>query len=164
MQTMAKMVEAIEKLTSASTGAGRWCSKYRSKSRDNRYHSKSRDRSSKKEDPPICFYHRRFGRKSRKCKVRYTLFANNSEIGAKRWKNDIRRIVYKRHSPCFTNRFFNVRCTQDLHRGSGLADEHKVFFVKKKIVCSAKIDGEQRTVYSNTFVLFSLTIFYSAKK
>ncbi len=39
----------------------------------------------------------------------------------------------------------------------------KYFFVEKKIVCRAKIDGEQRTVYSNKFVSFSQTIFYSAK-
>ncbi len=48
----------------------------------------------------------------------------------------------------------------------------KQFFVKKKksvhtpsgeYVCT-KIDGEQRTVYSSTFALFSQTIFCSAKK
>ncbi len=57
-----------------------------------------------------------------------------------------------------------LHCTQDLRRGSGLVGGHKVFFHRKKIVCHAKIDGEQRTVYSNTFVSFSPTIFYSAKK
>ncbi len=56
------------------------------------------------------------------------------------------------------------RRMQDLHRGSGLVDEHKELVHQKKIVCRAKIDGEQRTVYSNTFVSFSPTIFYLAKK
>ncbi len=56
------------------------------------------------------------------------------------------------------------RRTQDLRRGSGLLDEHKELFRRKKIVCRAKIDSEQQTVYSNTFVSFSPTIFYSAKK
>ncbi len=97
-------------------------------------------------------------------KARYTLFANNGEIRAKRRKNDLRRIVYKRRSPCFANRFFAVRCTQDLRQGSGFLDEYKKLFRRKKIICRAKIDGEQRTVYSNTFVSFSPTIFYSAKK
>ncbi len=75
--------------------------------------------------------------------ARYTLFANNTEIGSKRRKNNVRQIVYKRRSPCFTNRFFTLHCTQDLHRGSSLIDEHKVFFHLKKIICCAKIDGEQ---------------------
>ncbi len=35
-------------------------------------------------------------------KARYTLFANNSEIGANRWKNDVRQIVYK--APLYTIR------------------------------------------------------------
>ncbi len=96
--------------------------------------------------------------------ARYTLFTNNSEIGVKQRKNDVRRIVYKRRLPCFANRFFAVDCTQDLHWGSGLVEEHKVFFRWKKIVCRTKIDGEQRTVYSNKFVSFSPTIFYSVKK
>ncbi len=45
-----------------------------------------------------------------------------------------------------------------------LSTNTKYFFIEKKIVCHAKIDGEQRTVYSNTFVSFSPTIFYLAKK
>ncbi len=79
--------------------------------------------------------------------ARYTLFANNCEIGAKRRKNNIRRIVYKRRLPCFVNRFFTLRCTQDLHRGNGLVDEHKVFFRRKKIVCRWKLtaNNEQCT-------------------
>ncbi len=64
-----------------------------------------------------------------------TLFANNSEIGVKRRKNSIQWIVYKRRLPCFANRFFDICCTQDLHRGSGLVDDHKVFFRRKKIIC-----------------------------
>ncbi len=85
--------------------------------------------------------------KNLNCKARYTLFANNSEIGVKRQKNDVRRIVYKRRLPCFANRFFTVRRTQDLRRGSGLLDEHKELFRrKKKLSAAAKIDGEQRTV------------------
>ncbi len=65
-------------------------------------------------------------------KARYTLFANNSEIGAKWRKNNVRRIVYKRCSPCFANRFFAICCMQDLRRGNSLVDEHKVFFRQKK--------------------------------
>ncbi len=71
------------------------------------------------------------------------------------------RIVY---SGLFANRFFAVCCIQDLHRGSGLIDKHKVFFHWKKNCLPQKIDGEQRTVHSNTFVSFSPIIFYSAKK
>ncbi len=65
-------------------------------------------------------------------KARYTLFANNREIGAKRRKNDVRRIVYKRRSPCFAKRFFSVCRTQDLRRSSSLLDEHKELFRRKK--------------------------------
>ncbi len=72
--------------------------------------------------------------------------------------------MYKRRSPGFMNRFFAIHCTQDLRQGSGLVDEHKVFFLKKKIICRTKIYGEQRTVYSNMFISFSPTIFHSAKK
>ncbi len=77
----------------------------------------------------------------------YTLLANNSEIGAKRWKNDVQRIVYKRRSPCFTNRFFAVRCTQDSRRGSSLVDEHKIFFHLKKSSAAQKLttNNEQCT-------------------
>ncbi len=46
-------------------------------------------------------------------------------------KKQRRRIVYKRCLPCFANRVFTVRCTQDLHRGSGLVDKYKVFFLRK---------------------------------
>ncbi len=66
------------------------------------------------------------------CIARYTLFANNSEIEAKRRKNNVRRIVYKRCLLCFANRFFAICCMQDWCRGSGLIDEHKVFFRQKK--------------------------------
>ncbi len=79
--------------------------------------------------------------------ARYTLFANNSKIGVKRRKTDVRRIVYKRHSPCFTNRFFAVRCTQFLHGGSGLVGEHKLFFRRKKSSAVRKLtaNNEQCT-------------------
>ncbi len=80
-------------------------------------------------------------------KARYTLFANNSEIGAKRRKNNIWRIVYERRSPCFANRFFPVRCTPDLCWGSGLVDEHKVLFRWKKKSAALKLtaNNEQCT-------------------
>ncbi len=80
-------------------------------------------------------------------KARFTLFTNNSEIGAKRRKNDVRRIVYKRHLPCFANRFFAVRRTQDLRRGSGLIDEHKEPLRKKKLSVTLKLmaNNEQCT-------------------
>ncbi len=80
-------------------------------------------------------------------KARYTLVANNSEIGMKRRKNDVQRIVYKRRSPYFANRFFAVRCTQDLRWGSSLVDEHKVFFCRKKSSAAWKLttNNEQCT-------------------
>ncbi len=79
--------------------------------------------------------------------VHYTLFANNSEIGAKWRKNNVQRIVYKRHLPCFANKFFAVRCMLDLRRGSGLVDEHKVFFCWKKSFALRKLmaNNEQCT-------------------
>ncbi len=50
----------------------------------------------------------------------------------------------------FRKQIFRVRGTQDLHSGNGLVDEHKELFHRiKEIVYGAKIDGEQRTVYSN---------------
>ncbi len=114
-------------------------------------------------------------------KARYTLFANNSKIGAKWRKNDIRQIVYKRRLLCFANRFFAVRCTQDLHWGSGLIDEHKVLFRWKKIVyalkltanneqCTATCSSRFRQQYfirrKNNFVPYSscLRIVYSGLK
>ncbi len=80
-------------------------------------------------------------------KARYTLFVNNSKIRAKRRKNDVQRIVYKRRSPCFANWFFAVRCTQDLRRGSGLIDEHKEHFRQKKSSAALKLtaNSEQCT-------------------
>ncbi len=62
----------------------------------------------------------------------------------------------------FRNQVFQR--AQDLRWGTDLVDKHKELFCRKKIVCRAKIDGEQQTVYSNTFVSFSPTIFYTAKK
>ncbi len=55
--------------------------------------------------------------------------------------------MYKRCSPCSTNRFFTVRCTQDLRRGSGLVNEHKVFFHWKKKIAARKLtaNNEQCT-------------------
>ncbi len=76
--------------------------------------------------------------------ARYTRFANNSEIGAKQWKNDVRRIVCKRCLPCFENRFFAVRCMQDLRRGSSLVDEHKVLFVEKKLSATLKLTANNK--------------------
>ncbi len=64
-------------------------------------------------------------------------------------KNDVHWIVYQRRLLCFTNRFFAIHCMQDLRQGNGLVEEYKIFFRRKKIVYQAKIDGEQRTVYSN---------------
>ncbi len=80
-------------------------------------------------------------------KARHTLFADNSEIGAKLRKNNVWRIVYKRHSPCFANRFFVVCCMQDLRRGNGLVDKHKVFFHWKKLSAVRKLtaNNEQCT-------------------
>ncbi len=79
-------------------------------------------------------------------KARYTLFANNSEIEAKRRKTDVQQIVYERRSPCFVNRFFAIHCTQDLRRGSSRvavsSTKTKYFFVKKNHL-PKKIDGEQ---------------------
>ncbi len=72
-------------------------------------------------------------------KARYTLFANNSKIGVKRQKNDVRRIVYKRRLPCFVNRFFAARCTQNLCWGSSLVDEHEVFLLRKKSPAARKL-------------------------
>ncbi len=76
--------------------------------------------------------------------------------------------IHSRCSPCFANRFFAIRCLQDLHRGSGLFDEHGVFRRKKEIPSGeyvhAKIECEQRTVYSSTFTLFSRTIICLVKK
>ncbi len=99
----------------------------------------------------------------------YTLFANNDETRTK-WRNkDVQQIVYGSCSPCFVNRFFAARCLQDLRRGNGLFDKQKGVFSQKKEISSGeyvctKIDGEQQTVYSSTFSLFSQTIFCSAKK
>ncbi len=119
-------------------------------------------------------------------KARYTLFANNSEIGVKRQNTYVWQIVYKRCSPCFVNRFFAVTMYGESSIKGGrhvsqtgflpypvcricvgvaiLSTNTKYFFVEKKIFYRAKIDGEQRNAYSNTFVSFSPTIFYSVKK
>ncbi len=73
--------------------------------------------------------------------ARDTRFTNNNEIVAKRQKNGVRRIVYKRCLPCFANRFFTVR---SIFVGVAVSlTNTKNFFVKKKIVCRAKIDGKQ---------------------
>ncbi len=67
----------------------------------------------------------------------YALFANNSEIGAKWRKNDIRWIVYKRCLPCFTNRVFTVRriCIGVVVSSTNT----KYFFVKKKLSAARKL-------------------------
>ncbi len=48
--------------------------------------------------------------------------------------------------------------------GVAVLSTNTKYFLSKKIVYRAKINDEQRTVYSNTFVSFLPTIFYSAKK
>ncbi len=62
-------------------------------------------------------------------------------------KNDVLRIVYKRQSSYFVNRFFAACCTQDLRRGSGLVDEHEVFVRQKKLSATRKLttNNEQCT-------------------
>ncbi len=68
--------------------------------------------------------------------ARYTLFANNSEIGAKRWKNYVQRIVYKRHSPRFAKWFFAV-CRICI--GIVVSSKNtKYFFVEKKSSATRK--------------------------
>ncbi len=57
------------------------------------------------------------------------------------------------------------RCTLYGEFVSGQWSRHRVqsIFSLKKIVCRAKIDGEQRTVYSNSFVSFCQQYFIRRK-
>ncbi len=106
--------------------------------------------TNEKEDAggtPFTVYHCVNAATQADCKARYTLFANNSEIGAKRRKNNVRRIVYKRRFPCFANRFFAIRRTQDLRQGCDLVDKHKELFRQKKSSAALKLtaNNEQCT-------------------
>ncbi len=75
-------------------------------------------------------------------KARYTLFGNNSKIGAKWRKTDVQRIVYKRCSPCFANRFFAVRriCVAVVVSSTN----PMYFFVEKKPSAAQKLMANKK--------------------
>ncbi len=93
----------------------------------------------------------------------YALFANNCKTGAKWWQNNVRRIVYKRHLPCFANRFFAVHCTQDLLQVAVSSTNTKYFFVEKKSSARENWRRTTNSVQQHVHLIFANNILFGEK-